>query len=218
MFTVLNSFWHAQCIVDSLEFCRSVAHVDTTTTESPKNLDTVHYNLLRRVDERGEDVRLIVSRAVRWLGGALRPMSLSQIIEAVQIELGRTPPLSLNDDLSVVTPDDMLMLCGDLIKMDERTARLGLGHPTVRVRIPTRFRRDAISCLACRPSSLSQSPRMRSCLGISSIPVLYTGISLCARSHTSWQMTSKRPSTGHICNRTCLTFPDGTSSLTVVPC
>ncbi|KAH0831130.1 hypothetical protein J3R83DRAFT_13697 [Lanmaoa asiatica] len=99
-------FWHAQCIVDSLEVCR--------------------------VNERSEDVQLIVSMAIRWLGGALRPLSLSQIIEAVQIELGLTPPLRLNDDLTVVTPEDMLMFCGNLVKIDDRMARLGLGHPTVR--------------------------------------------------------------------------------------
>ena len=106
--------------------------------EAPKDLETIHYNLLRRPSERSEDVRLIVSRAVRWLGGALRPMSHSQIIEAVQIEIGKSLPLHLNDDLAVVTPEDMLMLCGNLIKIDDRTARLGLGHPTVRVRVPIR--------------------------------------------------------------------------------
>ena len=127
------SFWHAQCVVDSLEVCRSVAQVNVMIREAPTDLETIHYNLLRRVNERSEDVQLIVSMAIRWLGGALRPLSLSQIIEAVQIELGHTPPLSLNDDLTVVTPEDMLMLCGNLVKIDDRTARLGLGHPTVRV-------------------------------------------------------------------------------------
>jgi len=127
-----GSFWHAQCIVDSLEVCRSVAQVNGMIREPPTDLETIHYNLLRRVNERSEDVQLIVSMAVRWLGGALRPLSLSQIIEAVQIELGHTPPLRLNDDLTVVTSEDMLMLCGNLVKIDDRTARLGLGHPTVR--------------------------------------------------------------------------------------
>lgn len=107
--------------------------------EAPTDLETVHHDLLRRVNERSEDVQLIVSMAIQWLGGALRPLSLSQIIEAVQIELGHTPPLfRLNDDLTVVTPDDMLMLCGNLVKIDDRTARLGLGHSTVRVRAPIR--------------------------------------------------------------------------------
>ncbi|KAF8557508.1 hypothetical protein OG21DRAFT_1505234 [Imleria badia] len=127
-----GSFWHAQCVVDSLEVCRSVAQVNVMIREAPTDLETIHYNLLRRVNERSEDVQLIVSMAIRWLGGALRSLSLSQIIEAVQIELGHTPPLRLNDDLTVVTPDDMLMLCGNLVKIDDRTARLGLGHPTVR--------------------------------------------------------------------------------------
>ncbi|KAF8128750.1 hypothetical protein EV363DRAFT_1340503 [Boletus edulis] len=127
-----GSFWHAQCIVDSLEVCRSVAQVNIMIREAPTDLETIHYNLLRRVNERSEDVQLIVSMAIRWLGGALRPLSLSQIIEVVQIELGHTPPLRLNDDLTVVTPEDMLMLCGNLVKIDDRTARLGLGHPTVR--------------------------------------------------------------------------------------
>lgn len=130
------SFWHAQCVVDSLEVCRSVAQVNIMIREAPTDLQVIHRNLLSRVNERSEDVQLIVSMAVRWLGGALRPLTLSQIIEAVQIELGHTPPLCLNDGLTVVTPEDMLMLCGNLIKIDDRTARLGLGHPTVRVKAP----------------------------------------------------------------------------------
>ncbi|KAG8216011.1 hypothetical protein J3R82DRAFT_8004 [Butyriboletus roseoflavus] len=127
-----GSFWHAQCIVDSLEVCRSVAQVNDMIRDVPRDLETIHYNLLNRVNERSEDVQLIVSMAIRWLGGALRPLTLSQIIEAVQIELGHTPPLCLNDDWTVVTPEDMLMLCGNLVKIDDRLARLGLGHPTVR--------------------------------------------------------------------------------------
>lgn len=106
--------------------------------DPPRDLETMHYNLLSRVNERSDDVQLIVSMAIRWLGGALRPLSLSQIIEAVQIELGHTPPLRLNDDFTVVTPEDMLMLCGNLVKIDDRLSRLGLGHPTVRVRVPIR--------------------------------------------------------------------------------
>lgn len=134
---VIVSFWHAQCVVDSLDACRSVAQVNTTIDEAPRDLDTIHYNLLRRANERSDDVRLIVSRAIEWLGGALRPISLSQLIEAVQIEIGYALPIRVNDNLSVVTPDDMLMLCGNLIKIDDRMARMGLGHPTVRVRVPT---------------------------------------------------------------------------------
>lgn len=135
---VPSSFWHAQCVVDSLEICRSVAQVNTMIREAPRDLETVHYNLLRRVNERSEDVQLIVLMAVRWLGGVLRPLSLSQIIEAVQIELGHTPPLRLNDGFTVLTPEDMLMLCGNLVKIDDRMARLGLGHPTMRVSVSIR--------------------------------------------------------------------------------
>ncbi|KAG9313778.1 hypothetical protein JVU11DRAFT_6138 [Chiua virens] len=153
-----ESFWHAQCIVDSLAICRSVAQVNEMLEEAPKDLETVHYNILRRVNERSEDVQLIVSMATRWLGGALRPLSLSQIIEAVQIELGHTPPLRLNDDLSVVTQNDMLMLCGNLIKIDDRLARLGLGHQTLRVKVIIIHMCAAISYMPCRFSSLNQAP------------------------------------------------------------
>ena len=47
------------------------------------DLETAHYNLLRKVNEGSKDAQLIVSIAVRWLGAALRRPSLSQIIEAV---------------------------------------------------------------------------------------------------------------------------------------
>jgi hypothetical protein len=160
--------------------------------DAPEDLETIHYNLLNRVNERGEDVRLIVSMAIRWLGGALRPLSLSQIIEAVQIELGHTPPLRLNDDLTVVTPEDMLMLCGNLIKIDDRTARLGLGHPTVRVRVPIGSCKTLSHELCCRLSSHNHLPT------------------------EDIEKQSKSPT--H--KRTCSTFADATPSpsLIAVPC
>ncbi|KIK93867.1 hypothetical protein PAXRUDRAFT_785769 [Paxillus rubicundulus Ve08.2h10] len=65
------------------------------------------------------------SLAVRWLGGTLHPMSISQVIKAVKIELRAT---ILDDDLTIVSEGDSLMICGDLVRLDERTPSVGLGH------------------------------------------------------------------------------------------
>jgi hypothetical protein len=101
----------------------------------PKDLDDAYLNILRELDERTPDIKTIVQMAVHWLSGALRSMTISQVIDAVRIELGHNPPLSLNDNLTIVCEEDMLYVCGNLVQLDKRTRDLGLSHSTVRVSV-----------------------------------------------------------------------------------
>jgi hypothetical protein len=125
-------FWYSQCALDSLYVCATVGQVHEMVAALPEHLDSLYNNILRGVHKRSTDAKTIVQMAVRWLGGTLRPMSMSQIIEAVKIELGAT---ILNDDLTIVSEGDMLMICGDLVRLNERTASFGLAHSTVRVSV-----------------------------------------------------------------------------------
>ncbi|KAF9219531.1 hypothetical protein BS17DRAFT_789189 [Gyrodon lividus] len=127
-----GSFWYSRCALDSLYICATVGQVHSMVNDLPKELDCIYDNILREVDKRSTDARTIVQMAVRWLGGTLRPMSISQVIDAVKIELGHTAPIHLNDNLTIVSEGDLLMICGDLVRLDERTAGMGLGHSTVR--------------------------------------------------------------------------------------
>ncbi|KIJ16375.1 hypothetical protein PAXINDRAFT_168510 [Paxillus involutus ATCC 200175] len=127
-----GSFWYSQCILDSLHACRSVGQVIAITKKLPKDLDTVYEDILHEVHDRTTDVKTIVQMAVRWLGGTLRPLTLSQLAEAVKIELGHTTPIHLNDNLAIVSEGDMTYICGNLVKYDQRTRFIGLGNSTVR--------------------------------------------------------------------------------------
>ncbi|KAF9224833.1 hypothetical protein BS17DRAFT_879644 [Gyrodon lividus] len=90
----------------SLHACRSVGQVHTIIRDLPKDLDAVYENILHEV--------------------------LSQVREAVKIELGHTAPIHLNDNLTIVSEEDMMYVCGNLVKLDNYTRVLGFGHPTVR--------------------------------------------------------------------------------------
>ncbi|KAH7882982.1 hypothetical protein F5I97DRAFT_161722 [Phlebopus sp. FC_14] len=123
-----GSFWYAQCQLDSLHACRSVGGVCAIIENLPLDLDRTYDNILFGVNEMSKNVRTIVQLTLRWLGGALRPLTISQVIEATQIEIDKSV---LNHNLTVVSEEDLLFLCGDLIRLDDQTTGIGLAHRTV---------------------------------------------------------------------------------------
>jgi hypothetical protein len=66
-----------------------------------------------------------------WLVAALEPLNLSQLAEALSIEIGNT---ALNWKLSVMSPTDLLEICSSLVSFDERTGIVTLSHYSVQVK------------------------------------------------------------------------------------
>ena len=68
-----NRFWTAPCQVDLLNECRSVRSLQNIIRNLPTDLPGPYHAILKHVDKMTEDARLILQRALRWLGGSLRP-------------------------------------------------------------------------------------------------------------------------------------------------
>ncbi|KAL4076746.1 hypothetical protein V8B97DRAFT_2084198, partial [Scleroderma yunnanense] len=123
-----GSFWYARCQVDSLRECRSLRSVHNIIRNFPADLPSTYDAILEQVESMSEDVRLILQRTLRWLGGALRPMTIAQGMECPMVDV--TKPY-LDDNISVVSDDDFFLVCGALVVYDEPTKRVSLGSRTV---------------------------------------------------------------------------------------
>jgi hypothetical protein len=108
-----------------------VQGVSDSLKSLPKGLYETYDRILQEIEEAGPDRRSIVERTLMWLVGALEPLTLSQLVEALSIEIGST---ALNKRLSVMSPTDLLEICSSLVNFDQRTNIVTLSHYTVRVR------------------------------------------------------------------------------------
>jgi hypothetical protein len=65
-----------------------------------------------------------------WLAGALSPLTLDQLNEAIMIEVGQS---NLNPKRGVIDPMDIMTACGSLVTYDEKTGVVALSHYSVKV-------------------------------------------------------------------------------------
>jgi len=75
--------------LDALSRLRSESKIRSAMIELPVTLDTFYDRIL--FDIQDEDDQEIAVRALRWLGGAARPISLEELAEAVIIRPDAVP-------------------------------------------------------------------------------------------------------------------------------
>lgn len=119
------------CQLDAISACRTVQGISDSLKSLPKGLHETYDRILQEIEEAGPDRRSIVERTLMWLVAALEPLNLTQLVEALSIEIGCT---ALNQKLSVMSPTDLLEICSCLVSFDERTGIVTLSHYSVRVR------------------------------------------------------------------------------------
>ncbi|KAG1858862.1 hypothetical protein F4604DRAFT_1930917 [Suillus subluteus] len=122
-------FRWVSCQLDAINACRSVQGISDSLKSLPKGLYETYDKILQEIEEAGPDRRSIVERTLMWLVAALEPLKLSQLVEALSIEIGST---TLNQKLSVMSPTDLLEICSSLVSFDERTDIVTLSHYSVR--------------------------------------------------------------------------------------
>ncbi|KAG2337043.1 hypothetical protein BDR05DRAFT_805213 [Suillus weaverae] len=111
-------FRWVNCQLDAIRACRSVQGISDSLKSLPKGLYETYDRILQEIEEAGPDRRSIVERTLMWLVAALEPLSLSQLVEALSIDIRST---TLNQKLSVMSPRDLLEICSCLVSFDERT-------------------------------------------------------------------------------------------------
>ncbi|KAG2146832.1 ankyrin repeat-containing domain protein [Suillus clintonianus] len=122
-------FRWVDCQLDAISACRSVKGISDSLKSLPRGLYETYDRILQQIEEAGPDRRSIVERTLMWLVAALEPLNLSQLVEALSIEIGST---TLNQRLSVMSPTDLLEICSFLVSFDEKTHVVTLSHYSVR--------------------------------------------------------------------------------------
>ncbi|KAH7910719.1 hypothetical protein BJ138DRAFT_1113828 [Hygrophoropsis aurantiaca] len=121
-------FRWVQCQLDSILACRTVRGIRDALSNLPRGLYETYDRILLSIEERGPEDSRIAQQSLMWLIGALTPLTLSQLAEALKIECDDP---CLNDELGVINPDDILDVCGSLVDYNPETGITVLSHYSV---------------------------------------------------------------------------------------
>ncbi|KAE8440424.1 hypothetical protein EG329_008005 [Mollisiaceae sp. DMI_Dod_QoI] len=89
----------------------------------PDSIDDTYAGLLRRTEIHDE--HQLVIRLLCWMTGAVRPLRLNELAEAVSIENGQT---RMNRDVIMNEPERLTEIFGPLIRTDNKTNEVFLAH------------------------------------------------------------------------------------------
>ncbi|KAL8933454.1 MAG: hypothetical protein Q9216_006354 [Gyalolechia sp. 2 TL-2023] len=93
----------------------------------PRGLNATYERILRRVNASNREVRLLVSRALRWIIHSEGYLSTTELCEAISINFGDT----WRDADSVPDEVEILRWCSSLVRKSENGCYLELAHFTV---------------------------------------------------------------------------------------
>ncbi|KAI4181822.1 MAG: hypothetical protein LQ348_004959, partial [Seirophora lacunosa] len=94
----------------------------------PPTLKETYERILRRVNASSKDVQLLVSRVLRWIICARKPLKIEALCEAVSIDLGDT---EMEDD-KISDETEILRWCSSLVRQAANGGYLELAHFTVK--------------------------------------------------------------------------------------
>lgn len=96
--------------------------------ELPPDLYSTYDRILYRVNQKGEDVRKVVERVMRWLYDDSHSLTTKQICEAITVE----PGIFTFDPDDLLEIDVILECCGSLVRLSAEGYGLQLAHFTVK--------------------------------------------------------------------------------------
>ena len=121
-----------QCQLDLLSRLRTPGAVRRALESLPPTLDKTYENLLGRI--HGEEDKLLARQILEILAFSLRPLDLEEVCTMLQI----TPGLPTPDESKALTqPEDILDICGSLLKYNQKTRIVTLAHHSVKVYLMT---------------------------------------------------------------------------------
>ena len=128
MITISRFRW-VQCSIDALDRCVTRKEVRKALDSLPKGLNETYERILLTIDTETSAGKL-TQQALVWLVAALRPLRLSEIMEALSINLQRR---TLDSDIGPMHSGALLDACGTLVTYTERTGIIILSHSSVKV-------------------------------------------------------------------------------------
>ncbi|KAG1759284.1 hypothetical protein EDD22DRAFT_971712 [Suillus occidentalis] len=122
-------FRWVQCQLDEIATCKRHVDIETALDNLPEGLYETYDRIIRAIKQRGRSDKQIAQSCLLWLAGALSPLTLDQLNEAIMIEVGQS---NLNPKRGVIDPMDIVTACGSLVTYDKKTGVVALSHYSVK--------------------------------------------------------------------------------------
>ena len=128
---VIRFHW-VRCQLDTINRCTTEKAIESALTTLPKDINETYERILLKILGEGEEIASTAEKILTWLVGAMRPLELSELEEAIMIEPGMA---ELNTSSRLIDSSDILTICGSLVEefSDWNGLRVRLSHYTVRV-------------------------------------------------------------------------------------
>ncbi|KAF8446306.1 ankyrin repeat-containing domain protein [Boletus edulis BED1] len=130
-------FRWVQCSIDTLDRCVTRKEVHNALDSLPKGLDETYERILLAIDMETLSGRL-AQRALVWLVAAQRNLRLTEITEALSINLKTR---RLDPDIGPMHSGALLDACGSLVTYSEKTGIIILAHFSVKEYLAGEFTR-----------------------------------------------------------------------------
>ncbi|KAG2340391.1 hypothetical protein BDR05DRAFT_966904 [Suillus weaverae] len=122
-------FRWVQCQLDEIRRCARDIDIKDALNNLPTGLDETYDRIICSIQQKGRGYDQIAQHCLLWLAGALTPLTLDQLNEAMMIDVKQS---SLNPDLRASDPMDIVVACGSLVTYDEMTGVVALSHYSVK--------------------------------------------------------------------------------------
>ena len=132
---MLIRFHWVRCQLDTISKCTTEKAIELALTILPKDLNETYERILFKIIGEGEETASTAEKILMWLVGAMRPLRLLELEEALMIEPGSA---ELNTSLRLINPTDILAICGSLVEEffnEDGLQTVRLSHYTVQVSI-----------------------------------------------------------------------------------
>ncbi|CAL1703640.1 unnamed protein product [Somion occarium] len=122
-------FRWVQCQLDFMSTCRTRKGIQEALRNLPSGLFETYERILTAIDAEGPEVSNIARSVLMWVVGAIRPLKLTELNEAIMVVRGR---YSVDEDVGVFEATDILDICGSLLHHSPKIGRVTLSHFTVK--------------------------------------------------------------------------------------
>ncbi|KAG1850980.1 hypothetical protein C8R48DRAFT_778011 [Suillus tomentosus] len=122
-------FRWVQCQLDELRRCAREIDIKNALNNLPAGLNETYDRIVCGIQQKGRGYDQIAYNCLLWLAGALTPLTLGQLDEAMMIDIKRS---ILDPDLRASDPMDIVVACGSLVTYDETTGVVALSHYSVK--------------------------------------------------------------------------------------
>ena len=136
-------FHWVRCQLDTISKCSTERAIEVALGTLPKDLNETYKRILLKILNEGEDTANAAEKILMWLVGAVEPLGLSALEEAMMIEPGS---VELNTSSRLIDRTDILTICGSLVEEffdEDQLPKVRLSHYTVQVSINHQYSRFA---------------------------------------------------------------------------